>query len=148
MAESLIIYRVGHPAAEQGVRITQGIDKAFWINPKAEVERALGERNLRREGKIIAFAQGLVAAGHRVFILDRRHPYEKRLLYQFQAEPTCINVLYYLYGRAWGSGQWNSLILQLQTFIVQAEWYSVYSTTAHYSFNHPWEQEIRLQLPR
>lgn len=147
MAEPIIIHRVGHPAAEQGVRVTQGLDKVFWINPKTEVERALGEMNLPREGKVVAFAQGLVAAGHQVFMLDRRQC-EKLPPYLFKAEPTCINVFYYLYGRAWGSGQWNRMIQQLHTFIVQSQWYSVYSTTAHYSFTHPWEQEIRLQLPR
>lgn len=145
MADPIVIHREGNPWLEKAVRVTQG-NTTFWINTRTQIGLALDGLNANRQNRIVSFADGLVDAGHLVFVNDNRVGKGPRF-YQHRKAPSST-LIYYLYGRAWGSGQWNALVHQLQTTIVQSQRLAVFESTAKYYFHRPWEKEIRLQLPR
>ena len=147
MADLLTIHRVGNPWLERAIRVTQG-SREWWINPQTQVQRICGVHyRPSNHGRIMSFAEGLVDAGHTVSIDDRRQGKPPRT-FLVERGQSSLNVHCYLFGRAWGSNQWESLKTTMENLIYQSGWEQVFNFTAQYYYHHQWEKEIHLHIPR
>ena len=149
----ITIHREGMCNMERAVRITGNKGHSYYINPVSEVFHATGA-SLGRTGCIISFAEGLVAAGHKVW-MDRRFLDRPISSGPFISEYPPI-AAFFLVGLAWGKETWPSLKASLK-IIDPAFRFRVFEYTAfHYGrmprnlsggLPRPYADKILLQIP-
>lgn len=146
MYNSIIITRSGHPGFERAVLVEQGTS-CWLIDPYFEVSLATrGEPALSRNGCIISFMDGLVAANHKVILRERRRR-KYRADYVLTPERSVANYHYFLFGLAWGKNQWWPLRTQLERTVVSTQRLAVLTATGQYYATHRWEARITLRVP-
>lgn len=142
----MIITRTGHPGFERAVLVEHGVN--YWrINPQFEVSLATrGEPPLSRDGCVLSFMEGLMAAGHQVLVRERRKNkrWSDYLLRQalFEANYPC-----FLFGLAWARAQWWPMRAQLERTIVSSQRLAVLTATGMYYFERPGEPSLALRVP-
>lgn len=141
----MIITRSGHSGFERAVSVEQGINR-WLIDPHLEVALATNDvLALSRDGCILSFMEGLVAAGHMVILQERRK--NKHWSDYHFTKASWISYEYFLFGLAWGKAQWWQLRTQLERTIVPTQRLAVLTATGQYYFTHRWENSIALRVP-
>ena len=111
--EPWIIYRQGLPQLERAIRIKCGKGNNHpWINPHRQVVEVIGDSLISRSFCIINFADGLLDGGHLV-VIDKRFWYQRPRKVEHTRSFLLRSPAYYLFGRAWSTGQWKRLVSSL-----------------------------------
>lgn len=150
----LVIERRGKASEERAVKIVQWRQDhgpmrtmlGSWVIDPCKEIRALVNRMPRRFC-VNNFAAGLQDARHTVYMdiqFDGEN-YNGMRLFRFNQ---AMAPIYWLFGFAWGLGQWEALVRTLYIHVPFGSRVAALEATAQYYRVHCFDRELRLHLPQ
>jgi len=111
----MLIHRTQHPFGEQCVVLEWGTNR-LTVDPVGAVRDLTGLHHLPRDWSVVSMAEGLHRAGHDIqYVYGPAWKWKRGV--RPHRTPEHVTYIYWLYGFALGTGQWEQFVQAVRRFV-------------------------------